>query len=483
MKFYYFKTENYAPIDVVSAFHDDPYCLFFDSAAPSHPDNRYSYVLFQPQETIEYKNGTCSITTTETAIQNKGVCPFTKLRERLHVNHHDYYAPKSLPPFHGGAAGFFGYDLGRMIEDIGTYMPHKNDTDTNDENAIPDMAVGIYHQLYAYDHHKQQGWFFIHALNSSIANTRMRFFENAVAHSDNQQSHKTNCTPIEQWTSSHTKESYMRDTRRVIDYIYAGDIFQANLSQRFETRLPDSFHPFDHYKILRDINAAPFAAYMNFGNLKIASSSPERFLSVAADNKVETKPIKGTMKRSHDPAQDAAIADKLRESAKDNAENAMIVDLMRNDLSRTCIDSSIDVPKLCALESFAKVHHLVSTVTGQLRPDQHPVDLLKSCFPGGSITGAPKIRAMEIIDELEGTPRGPYCGSMGYIGFNGTMDTNIAIRTLVYHDDKARFNVGGGVVADSDPMTEYQETLDKANAIFKSFEKYNQSIAHRKKAA
>ena len=159
---------------------------------------------------------------------------------------------------------------------------------------------------------------------------------------------------------------------------------------------------FDHYKILRDINAAPFAAYMNFGNLKIASSSPERFLSVAPDNKVETKPIKGTMKRSHDPAQDAAIADKLRESAKDNAENAMIVDLMRNDLSRTCIDSSIDVPKLCALESFAKVHHLVSTVTGQLRPDQHPVDLLKSCFPGGSITGAPKIRAMEIIDELEG---------------------------------------------------------------------------------
>ena len=207
---------------------------------------------------------------------------------------------------------------------------------------------------------------------------------------------------------------------------------------------------------------------MNFGNLQLASASPERFLCVR-NKQVETRPVKGTRPRLSDLHKDEEIQQELLDSEKDRAENIMIVDLLRNDLSKVCGDFSIEVPQLCTLESFAAVHHLVSTVTGILLPEKTPLDLLRACFPGGSITGAPKIRAMEIIAEMEGVQRDSYCGTIGYIGFNGTMDTNIIIRTLVYEEDKIHFNVGGGIVADSVPSEEYQETQDKASAIFESF--------------
>jgi para-aminobenzoate synthetase component 1 len=244
----------------------------------------------------------------------------------------------------------------------------------------------------------------------------------------------------------------------------AGDIFQANLSQRFRARLPAGIAAFDLYRRMRQVNPAPFAAFVKAGDVAVASASPERFLSLR-DGRVETCPIKGTRRRGATPVQDRLLAEALLASEKDRAENIMIVDLLRNDLSRVCRDGSVAVPRLCGLESFATVHHLVSTVTGELRPGKGAVDLLAACFPGGSITGAPKIRAMEIIAELEPTRRGPYCGSVGYIGFDGNMDSSIIIRTYGIKGDEVVFQAGGGIVADSRSGDEYEETLAKARAL------------------
>jgi para-aminobenzoate synthetase component 1 len=252
--------------------------------------------------------------------------------------------------------------------------------------------------------------------------------------------------------------------QRVIDYIFAGDIFQANLSQRFQAPMPADLSGFDLYRRLRAINPAPFAAMIKSEDVHIVSASPERFLTLR-DGRVETCPIKGTRPRGATPEADRAFAAALLASEKDRAENVMIVDLLRNDLSRVCRDGTVEVPRLCELESFATVFHLVSTVTGILRPGLSAVDLLRACFPGGSITGAPKIRAMEIIAELEPTRRGPYCGSIGYVGFDGAMDSSIAIRTYAIKDGIVAFQAGGGIVADSRPADEYDETLAKARAL------------------
>jgi para-aminobenzoate synthetase component 1 len=251
----------------------------------------------------------------------------------------------------------------------------------------------------------------------------------------------------------------------VKDYILAGDIFEANISQRFSADLLD--RPFDLYRRLREINPATFSAYLAFDDTILASASPERFLKLT-HGQVETRPIKGTRPRGKTAQEDQAFANELMKSEKDHAENVMIVDLLRNDLSRVCEDHSVQVPQLCGLESYPAVHHLVSVVTGKLTSKLTAVDLLRATFPGGSITGAPKIRAMEIIAEIEPTRRGPYCGSIGYIGFNGDMDTSIAIRTYAIKNNKVTFQAGGAVVVDSDPVDEYEETLTKARALKKA---------------
>ncbi|MEX0607274.1 MAG: aminodeoxychorismate synthase component I, partial [Halofilum sp. (in: g-proteobacteria)] len=242
-----------------------------------------------------------------------------------------------------------------------------------------------------------------------------------------------------------------------------GDCYQVNLAQRFEVAA--SGDPWVAFRRLRTINPAPFAAYLNGPDAQVLSVSPERFLWADAEGHVETRPIKGTRPRNADAAADAALAQALATSPKDRAENVMIVDLLRNDLGKVCATGSVRVPRLCDIESFPTVHHLVSTVIGRLAPEHHALDLLRACFPGGSITGAPKIRAMEIIEELEPQRRGVYCGSIGYVGFDGAMDTNIAIRTLVYSEGRARFWAGGGIVIDSEAESEYQETFDKAAAM------------------
>ena len=263
--------------------------------------------------------------------------------------------------------------------------------------------------------------------------------------------------------SSFSREAYLEAVERVREYIFAGDIFQANLSQRLEAPLDEP--AWELYKRLRAINPAPFAAYIETGEATIMSASPERFLRVSTDRTVETRPIKGTSPRGIGPEHDAALGQALIESEKDRAENLMIVDLLRNDLSRVCVPGTVRVPELFLLENYPTVHHLVSTVVGVLPPKADAVDLLQASFPGGSITGAPKVRAMEIIAELEPSRRGVYCGSIGYLSVTGALDTNIVIRTYLALERRVYFSVGGGIVADSDPTAEYEETLTKARAL------------------
>src|SRR5688572_31441638 len=268
--------------------------------------------------------------------------------------------------------------------------------------------------------------------------------------------------------STFTHRGYLDAVAKVREYIVAGDIFQANLSQRFQAPLREP--PFALYRRLRRRNPAPFAAYLAFGDVTVLSASPERFLRLDPDRQVETRPIKGTRPRGLGPMHDAALGRALAESEKDRAENVMIVDLLRNDLSRVCRPGTVRVPELFALEQHPTVHHLVSTVLGELEPGADAVDLVRAAFPGGSITGAPKVRAMEIIAELEPTRRGVYCGSIGYLSATGAMDTSIVIRTFLALRGQVYFQAGGGIVADSDPEQEYRETLDKARALIQTLE-------------
>jgi para-aminobenzoate synthetase component 1 len=267
-------------------------------------------------------------------------------------------------------------------------------------------------------------------------------------------------------TSDFSREAYREAVRRVIEYIHAGDCFQVNLAQRL--LYPAEKAPLELYLRLRACNPATFAGYFELGDFTIVSASPERFLRVEK-GEVETRPIKGTRPRGATPAEDRARIHELLHSEKDRAENIMIVDLLRNDLGRVCRYGSVRVAAVCRLESYRFVHHLVSEVRGRLRPELGPIDLLRAAFPGGSVTGAPKIRAMEIIAELEPTARGPYCGSLGYVGFDGTMDSNLLIRTLTVGRGWVQFPVGGGIVADSVPEREYEETWHKAEGLLRIF--------------
>ncbi len=456
MKPFIYDITGIDPIKAFAAVKHMPYSLLLDSADRNHPNSRYSFVMCHPIETIEAKNGEITVTNWEQRLSLTGD-PFEVLQSRI-KSWVEYSARHpNLPPFQGGAAGLFGYDLGRYLEEL----PDKSENDTN----IPEMVVGIYDQVLAHDHLLKKSYIFTHAHSEDEAIRKREFLIHLLERNVEPPPYTENTLD---WQANFDKDDYCKLIQKTIDYIHEGDIFQANIAQRFDAKLPKGFDPFIHYLHLRQVNPAPFATYMNLGDIKISSASPERFITVK-DKRVETCPIKGTRPRSDNVSKDRANKTELQSSEKDKAENTMIVDLLRNDLSRVCDPHSIEVSNLCKLESFASVHHLVSTIRGSLSHKKNPIDLLRASFPGGSITGAPKIRAMEIIEELEPTRRGAYCGSVGYIGFDETMDTNILIRTLTYDKDSVSLQAGGGIVAESSPKEEYQETLDKAQAIFDSF--------------
>jgi para-aminobenzoate synthetase component 1 len=358
-------------------------------------------------------------------------------------------------PFVGGAVGYFGYDLCHHVE--------KLPRTAVDDVDIPDLYLCFYHGAIVIDH-KEVCVYITDAELKPGGEERTHQIEVEIEKA------QSNLDSIEvkdhlgqvEFKPNMDKETYLNGVRRIKEYIRTGDIYQANMTQRFETVLRHK--PIELYKKLREINPAPFAAYLDFGNGQIVSSSPERFLKVR-DGKIETRPIKGTLPRGKTPEEDEVLKVKLQNSMKDRSELLMIVDLERNDLSRVAKTGTVEVPELFVIESYATVHHLVSTVTAELGENKSIADLLEASFPGGSITGAPKIMAMKVIDELEPTQRGIYTGSIGYIDFNGNADLNIVIRTVVCKDDTAYFQVGGGIVWDSDEYLEYDETLDKARAL------------------
>jgi para-aminobenzoate synthetase component I len=378
-----------------------------------------------------------------------------------------------LPPFQGGLAGYVGYEYGRRLERI--------PAPRHDDLHLPDVQLGAYDWVVAWDHERGKGWVVIQAgqraggsagqwfggAGRAEPRDRLAMVMDRLAKAAPPGGREGPGT-LPEIHSGFTRDEYLAAVEHVRQYILAGDVFQANLSQRFEA--PCALEPFEFYRRLRDVNPAPFAAYLQGERFAVASASPERFLRVTPDGAVETRPIKGTRPRGPTPDEDQAQMAELMASEKDRAENVMIVDLLRNDLSKVCLPGSVEVPALCTLESHPTVHHLVSTVTGVLEPGRTALDLLRAAFPGGSVTGAPKVRAMEIIAELEPVARGVYCGAMGYVSATGAMDTSIPIRTATLQGGRAWFHAGGGIVADSDPALEFDETLAKAAGIVRALE-------------
>lgn len=357
-------------------------------------------------------------------------------------------------PFVGGALGYFSYDLGRSIEEL----PVTAEQDV----TLPEMQIGIYDWAVIVDHQQQKTWM----VGQGRDERTFQQWDDLVEKLQ-ERAGKSITSPFQvtsEISSNLEKPAYASAFDRIKHYIHEGDCYQVNLAQRFTAKVQGD--AWDAYQKLRNQNPAPFAAYMATEDGFVLSSSPERFLLIR-DGAVETRPIKGTRPRDEDIDRDQALADELRNSKKDQAENVMIVDLLRNDIGKNCALGSVSVPKLFAIESYKTVHHLVSTVTGRLAEDKHVLDLIRGAFPGGSITGAPKLRSMEIIEELEPHRRSVYCGSIGYISFDGQTDTNIAIRTMVWNQDKIHVWAGGGIVMDSQMESEYQETYDKAAAMLK----------------
>src|SRR5262249_43057299 len=374
-----------------------------------------------------------------------------------------------LPPFQGGVAGLFGYGLCHHIE----RLPRAG----CDEFALPDLAAGCYDWVLAFDHRAPRAWLPATGLPETPPGPGRRGGAGFVPPPAPPLPGPPPPLPVSSLcsqsplpilphlTSNFDRPGYLAAVRRAIDYVHAGDCFQVNVAQRLLH--PATLAPLELYDRLRRRNAAPFAGYFDLGSAVVASASPARFLRVE-DGAVEPRAIKGTRPRGAAPEDDAARAAELLASAKDRAENVMIVDLMRNDLGRVCAYGTVRVPAVCRLESYRTVHHLVSEVRGRLRPGLGPVDLLRAAFPGGAGTGAPKGRAGESIAELGPPARGPYCGSLGYVGFDGGMDTSILIRTFTAGRGWYQFPVGGGVVADSTPEGEYAETLHKAEGLLRA---------------
>ncbi|OGS97477.1 MAG: aminodeoxychorismate synthase, component I [Gallionellales bacterium RIFCSPLOWO2_02_FULL_57_47] len=426
-----------------AALADLPWAVWLDSGGMA----RYDILSAAPQRSL-------SLDAAATEID-----PFALVRSALG----ELIAPIADVPFAGGALGYWSYDLARSMY----ALPGIAQDDVHQEAGhLPDMAIGIYDWALVLDHHRQ----------TARLVSRRRFAETAELLPQILLRLQSN-TPLPDDTfrvrgkisSNFTPESYARAFAAVQGYLKSGDCYQINLAQRFSaTATGDALRA---YFTLRSLSPAPYSAFLNLPKAQILCASPERFLRVQ-NGSVETRPIKGTRPRSSDAQQDSRLADELRNHPKDRAENLMIVDLLRSDLGKSCVPGSVRVPELFAVESYASVHHLVSTVEGRLAEGRDALDVLRDCFPGGSVTGAPKQRAMQIIEQLEPHHRGIYCGAIGYAGFDGNMDTNIVIRTLVYSGNEIRCWAGGGIVADSEVTAEYQETLDKAAGMLRLLRQY-----------
>lgn len=423
-----------------------PWAMLLHSGHADHPYSRFDILVADPLTTLTTRGDSTQISSDAERVS--GDDPLSLLEHELNALPFSATADDDLP-FQGGALGLFGYDLGRRFETL----PDHAEADI----SLPDMAVGLYDWAVIVDHHQQS----VSLLSHTDAGARLAWLE------AQQPVSTADFALTSAWRSNMCADEYGQKFAQVQAYLHSGDCYQVNLAQRFQTTYAgDEWQAFTR---LNASNRAPFSAFLRLEQGAVLSLSPERFIHLA-DGTIQTRPIKGTLPRLTDPDADRLQAEKLAASPKDRAENLMIVDLMRNDIGRVAEPGSVRVPELFVVEPFPAVHHLVSTITARLPASRSACDLLRAAFPGGSITGAPKVRAMQIIDELEPHRRNAWCGSIGYLSLCGTMDTSITIRTLTACDGQLYCSAGGGIVADSQCDAEYQETFDKVNRILHQLE-------------
>ncbi|WP_341663515.1 aminodeoxychorismate synthase component I [Vibrio sp.] len=434
------KPLNYQPdlsIELFNNIASLPWAMLLRSASRNHVDSRFDVLVTTPLVKIVTYGQTTQVINPDGQFES-GDDPFLLLEQQQNkwLPELDYQGDL---PFIGGALGYFSYDLGRRVEQL----PQIAQQDL----TTPDMAVGIYSWAVVVDHQNKTAYIVGENVDEHYA---WLINQDSILNPD--------FALKSEWQSNMTKQEYVERFSRVKDYLHSGDCYQINLAQRFNAEYIGC--EWQAYQKLEQFNQGPFSAFIRTDKSTILSVSPERFLRLSA-GKIETKPIKGTRPRHTCIHTDSAQANELAKAEKDQAENLMIVDLLRNDIGKVAKPGTVHVPKLFDIESFPAVHHLVSTIRAELHHDYSPTDLLRASFPGGSITGAPKIRAMEIIEELEPHRRSAYCGSIGYISRHGSMDTSITIRTLIAENNHLYVWAGGGLVADSLSCAEYQETLDK----------------------
>lgn len=443
------------PAELAARLGPAPGVVLLESARFDAGQGRYSFVAHQPFLAFRSWGSRCELRSGGETQEIYGN-PWNQLD--LLMSRCELLDELELPFPLGGCFGFWGYDLKNFVE------PTLPRTAINDLE-LPDCAVGFYSSLVVFDHHLHRAWVVAAGLRAdgsrseSSAHDELSAWRALLAQPDQPSPAPPLPLDAPHWTSSLSEPAFLAVVARAREYIRLGHIYQVNLSHRLSTEFPGT--GWQLYRALTASSPAPFAAYLHAGDFELASSSPELFLRLSGSH-IRSRPIKGTRPRGADPAHDAALAHELETSPKERAELVMITDLLRNDLGRVCQYGTITVPELFRLERYAQVQHLVSTICGRLRPGVTHFEAFASCFPGGSITGAPKIRAMQIIDELEPVSRGPYTGALGYLGFNRESQLSIAIRTAIATPGHAHFHAGAGIVADSSPAAEYQETLDKA---------------------
>ncbi len=451
-------------VELFQCLSEGRHGILLDSSLVDGDSGRYSIILSDPFILFASKGGKAEVTDVGAAETRRIECDPVACLKNLINEYNIGYAGEL--PFISGAAGYFSYELWRML--IGGKNAASGPVPCRDDLELPEIMLGFYDSSVTVDHFTGKVYIAASdchgASGGNCCEDRVERIAQIIANGSAGGccGHGKTASVLQ---SNFTYDSYRSMVSKAKEYIRDGDIYQVNLSQRFSVRLDEE--PFRVYKRLRDVSPAPFAAFLDFEGIKVLSSSPERFMKINRGI-AETRPIKGTRPRGTCPDEDAAYARELMASIKDRAEHIMIVDLERNDLGRFCNIGSVKVDRLLSLEKYSNVFHLVSTVTGSIKDGSDIIDCIMSAFPGGSITGAPKIRSMEIIEELEPVDRNVYTGSIGYIGFNRTCDLNIAIRTVVIKDHTAYYHVGGGIVWDSTPEEEYQESMDKGSGMMKA---------------
>lgn len=440
-------TTKLSPFDIYSIFSNEEDSVFLDSSKEDKNLSKYSFIGINPIETFEVIEGKCYVNSVE--IESKdGFLEIENRIEKYKLN------VQSDIPLIGGYIGYISYDAGRMIE--------KLSNTAKEDFKIPDMRFILYNNIIIFDLINKKSYITSLGLKSKVDKS-IDVIENRILKA--KPSGKIDISKSNtEFYSNFTKDEYIKAVIAMKEYIRNGDIYIANMTQRFYCECIEE--AFKIYSKLRSINEAPFSAYLNYKDFQVISSSPERFIQIK-DRKVNTRPIKGTRPRGNNKEEDNYYRKELQNSEKDKSELLMIVDLERNDLSKVCTPDSVDVSELFKIEEYATVFHLVSTINGVLEEGNSAVKCMREAYPGGSITGAPKIRAMEIIEELEGIKRNIYTGSIGYFDLRGNSDFNIVIRTILKKEDKAYFGVGGGITWESNEEEEYEETLQKAKALMR----------------